>query len=139
LKHLHFFFFCSIFFLLMYSLTEIQTWDPRNTYCGSTDWAIRPPTNYLPWLENSLIPWHNHFRKHLGFEHITTLGLLTSSYYVYLLALIVLEFHSLHPLSGDNLAICYFSMREVCATRYFKIEHVLSLTSSIKVYEFKKY
>jgi hypothetical protein len=116
-------------------------------YCGSTDWAIRSPRNYRHWLENSTIPWHNHFRNNLGFKHTKTLGLLKSFstsfftpsyYYYYLLALIVLKFHSLHPLSGDNLVICYLSLWEVCRNLYdniFKIEHVLPLTSRLKVNE----
>jgi hypothetical protein len=39
------------------------------------------------------------------------------------------------------LVICYLSLWEVCRNLYdkiFKIELVLSLTSRLKVYEFKK-
>jgi hypothetical protein len=98
-----------------------------------------------------IIPWHNHFRNNLGIEHNTNLSLpeeffniifTPSYYYVYLLAIIVLEFYSLHPLSGDNLVICYLSLWEVCRNLYdkiFKIEHDLSfITSRLKVSEFQK-
>jgi hypothetical protein len=102
------------------SLSETRTLDP-------TDLAIRPPTNHLPWLVNSLIPWQNHFWNNLGFEHTTTLGLLksfTSSFLppsynnVCILALIVLELHSFNILSGDNWEICHLLSWEVYTTRY---------------------
>jgi hypothetical protein len=109
---------------LMCNPIETQTWEPLGMpYCNFTYWAIRTPTNYLSWLVNSSIPWHNHFLNNLGLEHTTTLGLLKSfstsflpqSYY-YVLALIVLEVHSLNALSGDNWEICHLSSWEVCST-----------------------
>jgi hypothetical protein len=124
----------------MCSLTEIQTWDPRNTVLRFY-WLSYPAVYKLPPLiRDQFNTVTLSFSEQFGIwtkynfgspEEFFNIIFTPSYYFVYLLALIVLEFHSLHPLSGDNLVICYLSLWEVCRNLYdkiFKIEHVLSLT-----------
>jgi hypothetical protein len=111
----------------MCSLTETRTWDPGNTVLRLF-WLSYPSAfiqTTTPWLMNSSIPWHNHFLNNLGFEHTTTFWspeeffntiFIQSFYFVYILALIVLEFHSLNTLSGDNWEIFHLSSWKVYTT-----------------------
>jgi hypothetical protein len=134
----------------MCSLSETQIWDHWNTVLRFY-WLSYPATHKLPPLVREQFNTVTlSFSEQFGIrtchnfespEEFFNISFTPSFFYVYLLALIALEFHSLHPLSGDNLVICYLSLWEICRNLYdkiFKIEHVLSLTSGLKVYEIKK-